>query len=271
MKTSITKGIKKLAAKHSPEILTGLGIAGMITSTVLAVRATPKALILIEEEKRRINKERFEAAKAAKKTSYSSVHKLKPVELVKVTWKCYIPAAVTGAVSAACLIGASSVNMRRNAALATAYTLSESTLREYRKSVVDVIGEKKEQAVRDAVAKNHVEKNPVRNNEVIVTGKGETLCFDVISGRYFKTDIEKLRRTENELNKQMRDEMYISLNEFYSGIGLSPVKIGDDLGWNINDTGYIDLCFSSQLTENDTPCLVLDYGVGPTYNYRDVY
>jgi hypothetical protein len=64
----------------------------------------------------------------------------------------------------------------------------------------------------------------------------------------------------------MRDEMYISLNEFYCEIGLSPVKMGDDLGWNI-DTGYIDIEFSSQLAEDETPCLVINYKVAPRYDF----
>ena len=248
--SKICKNVKSATVKHSPEILTGVGIAGMITTTVMAVRATPKAIRLLDDEKRRQN-----------------VDKLEPADMVKTAWKCYIPAAVTGTVSVVCLIGASSVNARRNAALTAAYTLSESTLRDYQKKVIETIGEKKEQTVRDAVAKERLEKNPVENKEVIITAKGETLCFDVVSGRYFKSDIDKLKKAENELNRQMRDEMYISLNEFYYEIGLEPVKLGEDLGWNIDD-GYIDLRFSSQLATDGTPCLVIDYGYGPRYDFR---
>jgi hypothetical protein len=248
----ICKNLKTATVKHSPEILTGIGIAGMITTTIMAVKATPKALRLLEDEKNRQN-----------------VDKLEPVDAVKTTWKCYIPAAVTGTVSVACLIGASSVNTKRNAALTAAYTLSESTLRDYQKKVVETIGEKKEQTVRDAVAKERLEKSPVENTEVIITAKGETLCFDVVSGRYFKSDIDKLKRAANELNRRMRDEMFISLNDFYYEIGLEQVKLGDDLGWNIED-GYIDLYFSSQLATDGTPCLVVDYGYGPRYDFRNL-
>ncbi|MBS6180519.1 MAG: hypothetical protein KH921_07000 [Erysipelotrichaceae bacterium] len=236
--------------KHSPEILTGIGIAGMITTTVLAVRATPKALILMEEKK--------------KETEENT---LAPVEVVKTTWICYVPAAVTGAVSVACLVGASSVNVRRNAALATAYTLSESALKEYQNKVVEVIGEKKEQVVRDAIAKDKIEQNPVSSREVIITEKGNTLCYDAVSGRYFKCDIDKLKKAENELNRQMRDEMYVSLNDFYYEIGLNGIGLGDELGWNI-DRGYIDLEFSSQLADDGTPCLVIGYHIAPRYDYR---
>ena len=248
--SSISKVIRGAITKHSPEILTGIGIAGMITTTIMAVRATPKALILIEERKEEID-----------------VDKLTPIELIKTTWTCYIPAAITGGLSIICLIGASSVNARRNAALATAYTLSESALKEYQEKVIETIGEKKEKTVRDAIAKDRIDKNPVSSREVIITEKGNTLCYDAISGRYFKSDIDKLKKAENELNRRMRDEMYISLNDFYYEIGLNPISIGDDLGWNI-DHGYIELNFSSQLSDDGNPCLVIDYQVAPRYEYR---
>lgn len=257
--SKITKGIRTAISKHSPEILTGIGIAGMITTTVMAVKATPKALEILNEERleRSDNDENFDY-------DHSSI----PVkDVVKLTWKCYIPAAITGCLSVSCLIGASSLNFRRNAALATAYTLSESALKDYQSKVVEVIGDKKEQAVRDAVAKDRIDKDPVTNREVIITEKGNTLCYDVTSSRYFKSDIDKLKKIENELNRQMRDDMYISLNDFYYEIGLSSTSVGDDLGWNI-DSGYIDLNFSSQLADDGTPCLVIDYQVAPKYNYR---
>lgn len=255
MKKEIAKSLLSLKTaikKHSPEILTGIGIAGMITTTVMAVRATPKALILIEERKEEIGAEKLEA-----------------MDMVKTTWACYIPAAITGTLSVACLIGASSVNARRNAALATAYTLSESALKDYQGKVIEMFGEKKNEAVKDAVAKDKVEKNPVVTREVIITEKGNTLCYDAISGRYFKSDIEKIKKAECELNRQMLDDMYVSLNDFYYEIGLDSVKLGDELGWNV-DSGYIDLSFSSQLASDGTPCLVIDYSVAPRYNFSEL-
>lgn len=258
--SKIVKSIRASAKKNSPQILTGIGITGMVTATIMAVKATPKALVLIGEREDEWMKEHLGDVES----SYKAIPK---IEVVKAAWTCYIPSAIVGGISIACLIGASSVNMRRNAALATAYTLSESALKEYQEKVIEEIGEKKEEAVRDRIAKDHIEKNPVSKNEVILTEKGETLCYDMLSGRYFKTDIDKLRKAENDLNRQMRDDIYVSLNEFYYAIGLDSIKIGDDIGWNI-DKGYIDLKFSSQLTEDGKPCLVLDYQVGPNYDYR---
>lgn len=267
--SAVIKDVSIAAKKHSPEILTGIGIAGMLTTTVMAIKATPKALMLIEEEKRRQNRELLENSKSEYSKEYfleHQVEKLTPKEVIKITWKCYVPAISIGAISTICLIGASSVNFRRNAALATAYTLSESALKEYQGKVIEEIGEKKEQAVRDSIAKDRIDKNPVSNNEVIITEKGNTLCYDVISGRYFKSDIDKLKKAENELNRQMKFDNYVSLNEFYYEIGLDGIKIGDDLGWNI-DKGYIDLDFRSQLNDEGTPCIVVDYHVAPQYSY----
>lgn len=246
------KSIRLGLAKHSPAILTGLGITGMVTTTVLAVKATPKALDLIESKREELEKDN-----------------LTVIETVKTTWKCYIPSVVTCATSVACLIGASSVNAKRNAALATAYKLSESALIEYKDKVVETIGEKKEKSVRDAIAKDHVDKNPVTNTEVIITDKGYTLCYDELSGRYFYSDIEKIKKAANELNRQMLVDMCISLNEFYYELGLDGTKLGEQMGWNIN-RGLIDLNFSATVSSDDRPCIVLDYYVPPTYDYQSI-
>ena len=252
-KSGVTKFFKNIQTgmtKHSPEILTGLGITGMLVTTVMAVRATPKAMRLCEELER----------------EHENDTELRKIDYVKATWKCYIPAAVTGATSIACLVGASSVNARRNAALATAYKLSETAFMEYKDKVVETIGEKKEEVIKDKIAKEKLEKNPVTTKEVIITDKGNTLCYDGIFGRYFKSDMEAIRRAVNEINRQIVVHGYVSLNEFYNELGLSPIKIGDDLGWNIDDR-EIRVDFSSQLAEDGTPCLVMDFSVSPKTEY----
>lgn len=247
---NFAKSAQMWTAKHSPEILTGIGIAGMVTTTVLAVKATPKAMQLIEAKKKEEN-----------------VDKLTVLETVKTAWKPYIPSFVTGAASIACLIWASSENARRNAVLATAYQISQTAFNEYKEKAVEVIGEKKESAIRDAIDKDRIEKNPVSKNEIIITEKGSTLCYDPISGRYFKSDIEKIKRAENELNKRMLHDMfgYVSINDLYDELGLEHIAIGEDLGWNVSD--LIDIHFGSQLTDNGEPCVVLDYSVAPKRNY----
>ena len=246
------KSAGRILTKYSPGILTGIGITGMIGATFMAVKATPKALYLIEAKKEE-----------------SEVEELTPVETIKTCWKCYIPATLTTVVSAACLIGASTVSAKRNAALATAYSISEAALREYQEKVVEVVGEKKEKAVRDAVAKNQIERDPVTKSEVvIIDSNSNTLCYEPLSGRYFKSTIDKIKKAEIKLDRQMIQEMYVSLNDFYWEIGLDGTDLGDKMGWNLSK-GYMDLSFSSQLADDGTPCAVIVYGIPPVYDYQN--
>lgn len=248
---AIAKGIRSTVVKRSPEILVGLGVSGMIGSIIFAVKATPRAMSLVEEKAHE---------------EHCEPKDLTTAEKVKACWKCYIPTAVMSVTSAACVIGAHSVNARRNAALAAAYTLSDSALREYQEKVVEVIGEKKEQVVRDEIAKDKVNKNPVSGSEVIVTRRGDTLCYDVFSGRYFKSDIDAIKKAVNELNREMIDSMYVSLNDLYDKLDLGHTKLGDDLGWRVED-GLLEIDFSAQVADDGRPCLVLDYNISPNHNY----
>lgn len=246
------KSAGRVLTKYSPGILTGIGITGMIGATFMAVKATPKALYLIEAKKEE-----------------SEVEELTPVETIKTCWKCYIPATLTTVLSAACLIGASTVSAKRNAALATAYSISEAALREYQEKVVEVVGEKKEKAVRDAVAKDQIERDPVTKSEVvIIDSNSNTLCYEPLSGRYFKSTIDKIKKAEIKLDRQMIQEMYVSLNDFYWEIGLDGTDLGDKMGWNLSK-GYMDLSFSSQLADDGTPCAVIVYGIPPVYDYQN--
>lgn len=247
------KSVQVAAVKHSPEILTGLGIAGMITSTVFAVKATPKALKLIEEEKER-----------------EGVDELTLLETIKVAWKPYIPAIATGVVSTTCLIGASSVSARRYTALTAAYKLSESALAEYHEKVLESVGETKERIIRDKVNQEQINKNPANNSEIYITKEGETLFLDPLSKRYFKCDIDLIRKTENKLNKELLHDPfgYISLNDFYDEIGLDRTDLGDKIGWNISK-GMIDIHISPGLTKDDKPCIVLDFIVPPAWGFDE--
>ena len=251
--SKLCKDAKVMVSKRSPEILTGLGIAGMITTTVLAVKATPKALDLIA----RAEDEKFDNGHG---------DKLTVSEKMKAAWKPYIPAAITGIASISCIIGASSVHAKRNAAIAAAYNLSQTALTEYKEKVVETIGEKKEQAIKDKIAKDKIKKDPVSKSEVIVTGKGNTLCYDAFNSRYFYSDIDQIKRAINELNRIMLNQMYVSLNDFYDELNLKHSGNGDELGWKLDD-GFIEVDFSSQLSDDGRPCLVIEYMVAPRYDY----
>lgn len=241
---------KRYLSRHSPEILVGVGITGMIASTVLAVKATPKALDLIEKKKREEQKD-----------------KLTPIDVVKATWKCYLPAVLTTATSAGCLLMANSVHARRHAALATAYKLSETAFTEYREKVVETFGEKREQNMQEKLDADRIEKASAQNGEVIPTYCGKTLCLDPTSGRFFESDIHHIKKAENELNSQMIHDLYgyCTLNEFYDEIGLPRTEVGDILGWNVHN--QIDIRIGSGLSPDGRPCIVVDHRKAPFYEY----
>ena len=243
---------RQVITQNSPTILTGLSVAGLLSTVTMAVRATPKAMRIINDEYDELEKEGIKYQPFTKK------------EIVQLTWKCYIPTIIMGGVSIVCIVGANSINLRRNAALASVYSITETALKEYQAKVVETFGEAKAQKVKDDIAKDRLDKNPVVTSEIALTGKGETLCYDVFSGRYFKSDIENIRKVQNELNRDLLNDSFISLNDAYYYLGLGSTKLGDELGWDINE-GLIEFNFSSQLTEYGIPCLVIDYNVGPRF------
>lgn len=259
-KQAISKAARDMrlaVSKHSPEILLTFGITGMITTTVLAVKVTPKALRLIEERKHELE-----------------VDTLTPVETVKTTWKCYVPAVISGTASVACLIGSNSVNAKRNAALATAYKLSETAFAEYREGTLAEVGEKKERAIRDKVSAKQIQENPVSKTEIIVTGKGKTLFFEPLSSRYFYSTIDLINRAVNKLNKDIICDPFdtgVTVNDFYTEIGIPTTATGDNLGWRLN-IGLIEVYTSAQKAEEGSeyegePCLVLNYTNPPKYEF----
>lgn len=253
-------------AKNAPTILTITGITAMASSTYWAVKATPKALALKEKAEVEKNK-KAGTFKGDKVNNWIPLTKL---EIVQTCWRCYAPAFITGVLGAACLIGANSMNLRKNAALAAAYALSETNFKEYREKTLEEVGEKKEEKIRNAVAEEKIAKNPVNTSTVLETGNGDTLCYDAICGRYFKSSIEKLKSALNELNMELVRDGYVSLNQYYDLIGLPDGMLGDDLGWSINDNhSTVQLDLSAQLTKDEaqTPCMVVAFKYGPIYNY----
>lgn len=245
------KSIRTKTSNHAPEILMGLGIGGMIFASVLTGKATVTAVSIVEEEKKLLE-----------------VETLEKVDVVKLTWRHYIPAVLVGGVSVVCLIWGNRVSIKRYTALAAAYSISESAFRDYRHKVVQKIGEVQEKEIHSESTNKVIAANPISNHRVITTGLGTDLCFDVTSQRYFTSDVQKLEKAVNDLNRRMRDEMYISLNEYYWEIDMDPLPdVGENLGWNI-DTGYIELNFDSKLTNDNKSCIVVRHLNPPFYEYK---
>lgn len=257
--STFSKSLRTSLVKHSPEILTGIGIAGMITSTILAVKATPKALTLIAE---------------AEDAKFDNGHgeALTKKEVIKAAWKPYIPAISTAVVSTACLVGSSSISVKRNAALATAYQLSKTALSEYKEKVVEEIGEKKEKNIREKVAQEKVHKKSIKESDVVVVGSGDVIFVEPICGKAFKSEIEHVRKVINDLNyRLLGGEEYIALSEFYDEVGLKHTKASDSLGWNLGRDGQIEVDFLAAKTEDGKPCLMLEYQVEPRCDYSTLY
>ena len=251
---AILKAAEVGLRKNSPQILVAVGIVGTAASLLLMADARPKALEIIDRE------ERKKGSGLTKK------------EVVKATWKCYIPVALAWTTSAACIASGVNVSLRRQAAIGAAYAVSEAARINYRDKVVNVVGKKKEEEIRDAIAKDTLANRPLlEGTQVYDTGLGKTLCFDAWCGRYCLCDIEAIRRAANTIWSQILNDGSASLNDFYYEINLPESRSGDILGWDTRCDKF-DLYFSSQLAgEDNTPCLVFDFKHYPNSDFDRYY
>lgn len=251
---AILKAAEVGLRKNSPQILVAVGIIGTAASIFLMADARPKALEIIDRE------ERKKGSGLTKK------------EVAKATWKCYIPVALAWTTSAACIASGVNISLRRQAAIGAAYVVSEAARINYRDKVVDVVGKKKEEEIRDAIAKDTLANRPLlEGTQVYDTGLGKTLCFDAWCGRYCLCDIEAIRRAANTIWSQILSDGSASLNDFYYEIKLPASRSGDILGWDTRCDKF-DLYFSSQLAgEDNTPCLVFDFAHYPNSDFDRYY
>lgn len=253
--TSIRDGLKhfeKFVTDNSPGILTGIGVVGTVATAYLTGKATFKAARIRDEELSRAAQEELPTIRQAQL-------------LAPVVWKLYIPAVGTGVMTVACIVGANRVGTRRAAALAAAYSISERALDEYKAKVIEKIGEKKERDIRDEVAQDRVSSHSMANTEVIITGDGDVLCYDMYTGRTFKSSVESLRKAQNDLNHKILNNFYASLSDFYDLIGLARTTTSDDVGWNCDQ--LLELIFSTTMTDDQRPCIAVNFKVTPIRNY----
>lgn len=251
----VFKTIGTMAKKNSPVILTGTAMAGLLSTTILAIRATPRALDRIGD--------------ASIDLKDGEPVELTTWEKVKAAWIEYVPTAISFIGTGACIIGAQAINGRRLAAMSALYSMSETALKDYKEEVLKTVGPKKEGSIKDAINSKKVSNNPPDEKDVIVTGKGEVLCYETISGRYFKSAADEINRAENQLVRQMNlGDSRISVNEWYYAIGLAGTKLGDEMGWTIETP--LEVKFTSSLASDGTPVLCVDYVNDPFPWYRDV-
>lgn len=253
----IGKNLVYEISKNSPVILTSVAVSGVLATAIFSAKGHLKAQEVLEHRRNQEKKKNDDF----KDFAWQGV--------IRETWKCYIPAGVCAGVTIGTIVVLNRVHMRRTASLAAVYSITETAFKEYQNKVAETIGKNKEQAIRDDIDHDYVQRNPKSINEIIITGKGDYPCYDRLSGRLFKGDIEKIRQIINTLNYRMHSEMYIGLNELYDELGLAPTQLGEYLGWNM-DNGEIRVAFSTQLADDGAPCIVLNYEVVPKFSYEEL-
>ena len=239
----------KFVTKNGPTILAAAAAAGVVLTAVSAGKASIKAKKVLDDLP--------EDTDIRDKAKVVAPIMAKPFLL--------------GATTIFFIFYANHKHIKREAALAAAYTLSSKTLEEYEAKVIETIGKKKEQKIRDDINADAVAKNPPPETVVFSNEEGMTVCFDKYSGRYFKADIEAVRKAVNDINDIMIKDGFVALNEFYERLGLTGVKNGEDIGWNVNYDDLVDIEFSSTLTDKNVPVLVLDFRVDPKEYYDTSY
>jgi Family of unknown function (DUF6353) len=244
------KRVEKLTVDNSPVLLTGVGVIGTIATAVLAGRASFKAAQLIYEE--RINDSYPDAPGDV---VFSK-------EDVKQVWTLYLPAIGSGVITVASIVASNRIGTRRAVALAAAYSVSERAFADYREKVVERLGQGKEQAVRDEIAQDRVDR---ASSSQVVIGTGKVLCFESITGRYFESDMESLRKAQNDLNQMILHHSYATLSDFYELIGLPSTTYSMEIGWNTSE--LCELKFSTCLAEDGRPCISVEYSAYPIRDY----
>jgi|1185.fasta_scaffold00931_8 hypothetical protein len=254
------------ASKNSTTILSGAAVIGVIATAALAVKATPKACESLAEAQEQKDFDFHGIADNPENVEIRHI-RLAHIEVVKATWKFYIPAGIVGCCTIACIIGSNQIGLRRNAAMLGAYTLVDTAFREYKEEVVKQIGENKNNKIEEQVLQDRMERNPIASSQVIVTGDGEQDCYDPITDRYFRSSVERIRASANEINRRILSggEMYVDHDQFYHLLGVPGCSAGEILGWNIDN--LLELDFVGQLSECDKPVIAIRYKRYPREHY----
>lgn len=270
---AIVKRAKKAATDNAPTILTAIGVTGTVTTAILASRASFRAAEVLSDAERdkrlygQDGKPRPDKSPRLKTKSELADEALTLNEKIDLVWKHYVPAIGTGAVTIACIIGANRVSSTRAAALASAYSVSQELFKEYKDKVVEKLGEKKEQAVRDEISQDRVTKNPPP--EVVLVGTGTHLCMDMYSGRYFLSTLEDLKKAENDTNYQILHSDYASLSDYWDNVGLPRTTESDEVGWNPDMK--LEVEYGSAIAVDGRPCITTNFRTVPVRGYGSRY
>ncbi|MEG1546072.1 MAG: DUF6353 family protein [Bacteroides sp.] len=244
--------LKKKLSNSTPEILVGLGLVGFATSTIMAVKSTPKALQLIEVE-REIREENKEP-------------EMTKMDIVGIAWKQYIPSIVFYTLSSACIFGSTSIINKRNTAIVAAYKLTEKAYTEYKDAVIEQIGSNEEREIVEKINTRKMKDTPY--NETLVVGTGDVVIYDSLSGRYFKSTLLAVEKAVVDINFRIINDMYASINDFYELLDIEYTETGFDMGWNLDNK--MEVYYSSRITDDGQPCIVLNYEKSPIVDFDKI-
>ena len=242
---------KKFMNRNSATILTYVGGVGVIATSVMAVKATPKAIQLIENAKTEKGED------------------LTKFEIVKTAGPVYIPAIIAGVGTLACIFGANKLNKRQQASLISAYALVDNSYKDYKKKVGELYGDEAKQKVTEELA-----KDKYKEVDIPVDDK-KILFYDDFSKRYFESTIEKVQTAEYNINRDLIMCGQVNVNDFYYYLGLDPIEGGDDLGWdserNFEDSWqtWLDFGHNKLVMEDGRICTIITMWTTP-YLYLEI-
>jgi hypothetical protein len=248
----------RAAAENSPVILTALAVTGTLSTAYLVASATVKAVRMVDSEQESRVQEHSRGEREAEDVELSTAEKF------DLTWKCYIPAACSAALTVATIVGVKTAGDRSAATMAMAYKASEKAYKEYRESTLQKVGKTKEQAIHEDAMQKMADKHPYEKTQVIYTGKGGTLIFDPWNGRYFDHDPERIRQIVNEFNKQVIHDGSATLNDFWGLLEVDKTFGSENVGWDTDELMEIREVYH---TVNGNPCLILDFLTRPKTLY----
>lgn len=245
--------VKFLVNDNSTTILTGMGVSGTVATAYLTGRASFRAAYILDQEKNEVENT----------NGHGDVKITLPAK-VRLVWRLYVPPVGVGITTVASIIVANKISSKKIAALTVASVISERSLQEYKAKVIEKLGARQNQNIRDEIAQERVTNQPV-GREVILAGTGEVLCYDMITGRYFQSSVEEIKRAENKINHQLVNFMSASLSEFYDEIGLPSTPYTESVGWNMNNR--MEVQFSTVMSSDDRPCIAIDFLYPPTEGF----
>ena len=214
----------RMILRALPLVLTIASTVGVAVTGYLAAKGGKKAEDILETKEKMMELDR---------------ENLPLKEELKHTWKCYLPAVVTGALTAGCGIASRRLDVKEIAVL----TGSCGYLAVNRKKLEDraksFIGEERLQKIKNEVTGEFLGDKKTPNVTVEATGNGQLLCFDAYSGRQFRSSKEAVDEGLELLKNRWDEGIDLSVNDYYDALDIYNTHFGHQFGW-FNDPKYCD-------------------------------